>query len=89
MHITMLRDEAYLVGICWQCNEITLVEPKEQGKNLFIKDKYLFSKGCRHCTGNEESNLDWMTIPKEQLKERVLSQVMVSPTKINYSYLIN
>lgn len=86
-HINLIRDNEHFAGVCWQCGTITLVEPKEQGKDLFIKDKYIFSKGCRHCTGDEESNLDWITIPKEN-KQRVLSQVMVSGIKSKGSYLI-
>lgn len=88
-HINCLREETHFAGVCWNCGNITIVEPKEQEKDLIIKDKFIFSKGCRRCTGNEENNLEWMTIPKEQLINKQLSHIKVSGIKSNGSYLIN
>lgn len=88
-HINLLRKEENFAGICWQCGSITLIESKTQGKDLFIKDKYIFSKGCRRCTGDERQNIEWMTIPKEDLNNKVLSNIMVSNEKSYGSYLIN
>jgi len=88
IHLKMLRSEDCFAGICWECGNITLIESKEQGKDLFISNKYIFSKGCRHCTDNEENGLSWMTIPKETNKVKILSQVKVSGVKSYGSYLI-
>lgn len=57
-----VKDENY-IGVCWNCLRITLIGTRLDNKDrLVIKDKYIFSKGCRHCTGNEEDNISWMTI---------------------------
>jgi hypothetical protein len=31
-------------------------------EKVYIKDRYIFSKGCKHCTDNEDNNISWMTI---------------------------
>lgn len=62
-HFELLNDDDNYIGICNNCLKITIVGTKEDSKGKFrIKDKYIFSKGCRHCTNNEESNISWMTI---------------------------
>lgn len=60
-HFEKLQLEDYFAGICWNCGRITAVGNREG----IVKDKYIFSKGCRLCTGNEEMNISWMTIKGE------------------------
>lgn len=62
-HFKLLNDDDNYIGICNNCLKITIVGNRNDSKgNLIIKDKYIFSKGCRHCTNNEEDNINWMTI---------------------------
>lgn len=70
-HLKLLADDDYWVGVCWECGSITAVDPKED----LIKDKYIFSKGCIRCTGNEEMNISWMTI-----KEETKPTTLISPS---------
>ena len=76
-HMQLLKQDKYYAGICWNCSRITLIgnrfrTVRKPGTNKrfeeeFIKDKYIFSKGCVHCTGSEKSNVDWMTINSTSL----------------------
>lgn len=62
-HRRLILDDDNYAGVCWNCCRVTIVGPRRSHKGeLIIKDKYIFSKGCRHCTGKEESNVDWITI---------------------------
>lgn len=77
---TLAENEDMFAGVCWQCGTITLVEsrqwdPKE--KQFYIKARYIMSKGCKNCTGNEEDNINWMTIPGEA-QERIISDVAIA-----------
>jgi len=73
----LLEDDDYFAGICWECCTVTFIgnryrAVKREGtykrfKELVIKDKYIFSKGCEKCTGNVNSNVDWMTINSTSL----------------------
>ena len=72
------KDDSY-VGICWFCGNPTAVGSRSYNKKegeYTIKDKYIMSQGCLECTGDQENNIKWMTIPGET-KERVISDVAV------------
>jgi hypothetical protein len=60
-HYRFIKDDDFWVGVCWVCGTVTAVGPRED----LIKDKYIFSKGCKRCTENEEMNISWMTIKEE------------------------
>ena len=78
-HMEMARSDENFVGICWECGRITLVESRqwnEKTGEYRIPDKYIFSKGCQFCTGSDQANIDWMTIPGES-KQRILSDIAV------------
>lgn len=69
IHLEAMKDDRYFVGICWNCLKPTLVESRySHKKELIIKDKYIFAKGCRCCSDNEEKNVDWMTIQPDSKK---------------------
>lgn len=78
-HRRMALEEESYIGVCWYCGNPTAVGNRNwnsKDKEYTIKDKYIMSKGCKECTGNEENNINWMTIPGES-KERVISDVAV------------
>jgi hypothetical protein len=69
-----MAKEDYFVGVCWECGNITIVESRIWDpihKEYKIPSKYIFSKGCRRCTGTEDSNIDWMTILPEGMLDPI------------------
>jgi len=79
-HRRLLENDAIFAGVCWNCGTITIVESRQwdnKKEEYYIRDKYIFSKGCRCCTENEEDNINWMTIPGER-KERIISDVAIA-----------
>jgi len=73
-----LLEESY-IGVCWNCGNPTAIGNRQwnqKDKEYTIKDKYIMSKGCKECTGDENDNINWMTIPGERF-ERVISDVAV------------
>ena len=78
-HFKIAQDDDYFVGVCWECGNITITESRQwdrKTREYTIPSKYIFSKGCKACTGNNDDNINWMTIPKES-EEIVLSSVAV------------
>lgn len=70
-HFSLAQNEAFLVGLCWNCGKVTLVEPKPS----ICKDRYLFAKGCISCTGDEAQGLQWLTFSKIQEGTSLYSQL--------------
>jgi len=78
-HAELLSDDRYYVGVCWECSTITYVGPRyNMHHELIIKDKYIFSKGCRACTGNETDNINWMTINKDSLSTSLVNKYITN-----------
>ena len=63
-HLNMLLDTHYYIGLCWKCGNISYVGNKDN----VIKDKYIFSKGCKLCS-TEEDSLQWMTLSTNSSKQ--------------------
>lgn len=64
-HRALMDDDDNYIGVCWNCLKATIIGPRRSNKGeLIIKDKYIFSKTCRHCKEGS-SGLDWMTINKD------------------------
>ena len=64
-HYNFIDNDDFWVGICWNCCTVTAMGPREtfyKKERSFIKDKYIFSKGCKECTDDEKMNISWMTI---------------------------
>jgi hypothetical protein len=73
-HMDRVSDEENFVGICWECMNITIVDSRiwdDRHKMHIIPSKYIFSKGCKRCTGDEETNIDWMTILGESVADEI------------------
>jgi len=67
-HLEMAESDDNFIGVCWCCGNITLVESRHwdpRFREYNIPSKYIYSKGCRECTGNKEDNIRWMTILPE------------------------
>ena len=73
-HLDNVSKEDYFVGICWYCGNITTVESRRwdpRHKCFVIPSKYIFSKGCKSCTQDEENNIKWMTILPEGVLDAI------------------
>lgn len=87
-HAEILSDDRYYVGVCWECNTVAYVGPRyNRHRELIIKDKYIFSTGCRACTGNEKKNINWMTInrltpPTSIITDQGIIKQMVNQTGV-------
>jgi hypothetical protein len=55
----MLRRDTF-IGVCWNCCKVSMVGDRQN----VIKDKYIFSKGCKSC-GKEGESLNFMTIKSD------------------------
>jgi hypothetical protein len=62
-HQKELQSDKHLVGVCWNCNRITVIDEIPHKLKKVWKDKYLFTKGCTHCTLDGEDNA-WLTFDK-------------------------
>lgn len=69
-----LESNNHIVGICWACNRITLIDEIPPKLKHVFKDKYLFTNGCSKCTLDGEDNA-WLTLDRFEPKE----QLVVSP----------
>jgi len=69
-HQKELESDKHLVGVCWNCNRITVIDEIPHKLKRVWQDKYLFTKGCSHCTLDGEDNA-WITFkrfnPTEEL----------------------
>ena len=78
--------ENFYVGVCWKCNSITLVEKRPE----YLKDKYIFSKGCVKCTNKRENNVSWITLKgKEKEKSDLVITVSGDLVNIKTSEVLN
>lgn len=62
-HQKELESNKHYVGVCWVCNRITLIDEIPHKLKRVFKDKYLFTKGCTHCTPDGEDNA-WITFSR-------------------------
>lgn len=74
-HQKELESDKYLVGVCWNCNRITVIDEIPRKLKDVYKEKYIFTKGCTHCTIDGEDNA-WLTLKRFQPKE----ELVVTPT---------
>lgn len=69
-HQKELESDKHLVGVCWNCGRITVIDEIPHKLKKVWKDKYLFTEGCSHCTLDGKDNA-WITFkrfnPKEEL----------------------
>lgn len=64
-HLEQIQSDRYFVGVCWQCGNITLIQSHASEKEIEVKDKYIFARGCVKCTDLEEEGYMWMTIKND------------------------
>jgi hypothetical protein len=86
-HIKLLNEDNVYIGICWDCNSITMVGKK----TIEIPDKYLFSKGCEFCKNEDllssfdDRGIKWMTVKHWRYpageRPSCLSDICVGPPK--------
>lgn len=63
LHQKELESNKHYVGVCWVCNRITLIDEIPHKLKRVFKDKYLFTKGCTHCTLGGDDNA-WLTFDR-------------------------
>lgn len=69
-HQKELQSDKYSVGICWDCNRITVIDEIPHKLKRVWKDKYLFTKGCSQCKiGGKDNN--WLTLSKFEPSEQL------------------
>lgn len=69
-HQKELESDKHIVGVCWSCNRITVIDEIPHKLKRVWKDKYLFTKGCTHCTIDGEDNA-WLTFDKFEPEEQL------------------
>ena len=70
-HQKELESDKHLVGVCWSCNRITVIDEIPHKLKRVWKDKYLFTKGCTHCTLDGEDNA-WLTLDRYEPTEELV-----------------
>lgn len=73
-HLKELQSDKHVVGVCWNCNRITVIDEIPHRLKKEWQDKYLFTKTCSHCAENGKDNA-WITFKRFDPKE----ELVVSP----------
>lgn len=60
----LLKAKDSYAGICWNCDRITLIGQIPRSLKGILNEKYLFTKQCSKCTGNQEDDIAWVTFSK-------------------------
>jgi hypothetical protein len=60
-HLKMISRTDHYIGVCWNCGAITRIEEIPRRLKRIFKDKYLFTKKCKKCSGKPSDNIQWVT----------------------------
>lgn len=63
-HQKLLGRDNSIVGMCWNCNSVTLIQERPRHLREAFTEKYIFSKKCSKCGGTKKDNEDWITFNK-------------------------
>jgi len=70
-HRNFITRFGYFLGICWECNRITGVYEVNHRLIGILTERYLFSKGCSHCSNEPSAETSWITVSKHESNTRL------------------